>query len=109
MEIWRVGIDEATGLVQRQPEQITQDSGGLRGQIVLADNGARLLYVDQRLTPIVEKVGFDAAGGRIVGEPTPILYASLAPTSIDASPDGQSLAFYSAGAQQDVYVSAADG
>ena len=109
MEIWRVGIDEATGLVAGQPEQITQESGGLRGHIVVADNGARLLYIDQRLTPIVERVGFDAAAGRIVGEPMPILYASLAPTSIDVSPDGQSLAFYSAGAQQDVYVSRADG
>ena len=109
MEIWRVRIDEATGQVQRPPEQMTQESGGLRGHIVLADNGARMLYVDQRLTPIVERVGFDAAAGRIVGEPKPILYASLAPTSIDTSPDGRSLAFYSAGSQQDVYVSSAEG
>ena len=109
MEIWRVRIDEATGLVERPPEQITRESGGLHGHIVMADKGARMLYIDQRLTPIVEKVGFDAAGGRIVGELQPILYASLAPTGIDASPDGQSLAFYSAGSQQDLYVSGSDG
>ena len=58
---------------------------------------------------MLEKVGFDAAAGRTTGELTPVLDASLAPTNVDVSPDGQSLAFYSAGRQEDLFVSRNDG
>lgn len=109
MEIWRVAIDETTGITTGPAEQLTTGATGVRGHIALADKGARLLYVDHTVRQMVEKVGFDPAAGRTVGQLTPVLDASLAPSQLDVSPDGQSLAFYSAGRQEDLFVTRNDG
>jgi Tol biopolymer transport system component len=109
MEIWRVAIDEETGITKGSAEQLTTGGTGLRGHIAFADKGASLLYVDQTSRQVVEKVGFDAVSGKTTGELTPVLDASVAPANVDVSPDGQSLAFYSAGRQEDIFVSRNDG
>jgi Tol biopolymer transport system component len=109
MEIWRVPIDETTGITKGSAEQLTTGGTGVRGHIALADQGASLLYIDQTSRQMVGKVGFDAAAGRATGELTPVLDASVAPTNVDVSPDGQSLVFYSAGRQEDLFVSRNDG
>jgi Tol biopolymer transport system component len=109
MEIWRVPIDESTGITMGAAEQLTTGGTGLRGHIALADKGASLLYVDQTSRQQVAKVGFDAAAGRTTGELTPVLDASAAPMNVDVSPDGQSLVFYSAGRQEDLFISRNDG
>jgi Tol biopolymer transport system component len=64
----------------------------------------RLLFIDQIVNQTVEKVGFDPAAGQVVGEATPVLDASLAASQIDVSPDGESLAFFSANRQENLYV-----
>jgi len=109
MEVWRVPIDEMTGVTKGPAEQLTTGATGVRGHIALADKGARLLYIDYTVSQMVEKVGFDAASGKTVGQPTAVLDMTLAPTNVDVSPDGQSLVFYSAGKQEDLFVSRNDG
>ncbi|HVH25720.1 MAG TPA: hypothetical protein VM818_03135 [Vicinamibacterales bacterium] len=108
-EIWRVRIDEVTGQILTSPEQLTSGGHGVRAHMTFAENGTRLLFIDETLNQTVERVGFDAASGRIVGTLTPVLDASITPTAVDVSPDGQSLAFYSAGPPEDLFVSRSDG
>ena len=109
MEVWRVPIDETTGITKGSAEQLTAGGAGLRGHIALADKGARLLFIDRTSRQMVEKIGFDPAAVSTTGQLTPVLDVSLAPTNVDVSPDGQSLAFYSAGRQEDLFVSRNDG
>jgi eukaryotic-like serine/threonine-protein kinase len=117
MEIWRIGIDERTGLMQSPPEPLTTGGTGTRGHITIADNGGRLLFVDQTSRHVVESVGFDPGGGKVVGHPEVVLDPSLKPTNVEVSPDGQWLAFYSVGRPhaspgglwEDLYVSRRDG
>ena len=40
MEIWRVALDERTGITMGSAEQLTTGGAGLRGHIALADKGA---------------------------------------------------------------------
>jgi Tol biopolymer transport system component len=109
MEIWRVAIDEETGITRGSAEQLTTGGIGFRGHIALADKGTSLLYVDRMSRQTVEKIGFDAAAGKTTGQLMPVLDATIAPTNVDVSPDGQSLVFYSAGRQEDLFVSRNDG
>jgi Tol biopolymer transport system component len=111
MEIWRAAIDEATGQAQGPATQITKSGAGVRGHIAFdfAELGLRLLYVDQIVNQAVEKIGFDPATGRVVGEPVRVLDAKLAPTQFDVSPDGQEIAFYSGLQQENLYIAKADG
>jgi Tol biopolymer transport system component len=117
MEIWRVGIDEHTGLMQNPPEPLTTGGTGMRGHIAIADRGGRLLFADQTSSQVIDRVGFDAATGMAVGQPEIVLDASLRPTNVEVSPNGQLLAFYSVGRPhaspgglwEDLYVSRTDG
>ena len=109
MEIWRVPIDETTGITKGPAEQLTTGSGGVRGHIAFANKGSSVVYIDQTSTQIVEKVGFDPVTGRTTGDPTVVLDASVGATNTDVSPDGQSLLFYAAGRQEDLFVSKNDG
>jgi Tol biopolymer transport system component len=109
MEIWRAPIDENSGITKGPAEQVTSGGTGLRGHIALADKGASLLYVDRTSRQMVEKTGFDPVAGKTTGQLTPVLDVSVAPTNVDVSPDGQSLVFYSAGKQEDLFVSRNDG
>jgi Tol biopolymer transport system component len=109
MEIWRVAIDESSGITKGPAEQLTTGGAGLRGHIALADKGASLVYIDRISRQIVQKVGFDPAAGKTTGRLTPVLDATVSPMNVDVSPDGQSLAFYSAGRQEDLFVSRNDG
>jgi Tol biopolymer transport system component len=104
-----VRIDEVTGQVLTSPEQLTSGGHGVRAHMTFAENGTRLLFIDETLNQTIEKVGFDAPSGRIVGSLTPVLDASITPTAVDVSPDGQFLAFYSAGPPEDLFVSRSDG
>jgi Tol biopolymer transport system component len=111
MEIWRTVIDEKTGRVQGQPEQITRDAIGTRGHIAFAfgELGLRLFFIDQTVSQRIERVGFDPAAGKVVGQPMRILDVSLAPAQLEVSPDGQALAFYSTARQENLYVAQRDG
>jgi len=109
MEIWRVPIDQSTGQTQGPPVQVTNNnSGAVRGHIALdfGDAGFRILYADHLVSQSVERVNFDPSTARIVGQPRTVLDASLAPNQFDVSPDGETLAFYSAIPQENLYVSA---
>jgi Tol biopolymer transport system component len=117
MEIWRIGIDERTGLPQGAPDQLTSGGTGVRGHIAVAAKGAELLFIDQVASQVVERVGFDAATGMVTGDPEVVLSPSLRPTQVDVSPDGRWLVFYSigrphgrpGGVWEDLYISRDDG
>jgi Tol biopolymer transport system component len=111
MEIWRVAIDEKSGQVQGQPEQITDGGIGIRGHIALAfgEIGLRLFYIDQIVSQTVEKIGFDPVAGKVTGDRTRVLDASFAPTQVDVSPDGKWLAFYSGLQRENIYIAESDG
>jgi tricorn protease len=116
MEIWRVGIDQRTGLVPGPPERLTSNGTAVRGHIALADHGTRLLFMDQTFSQVVKRVAFDPVSGTVAGAPELVLGAGLRPTNLDVSPTGQSLVFYSVarphaslGVWEDLYVTQADG
>src|SRR5207244_5750674 len=71
--------------------------------------GTHLLFIDQKLNQAVEKIAFDPASGEVSGQPARILDSALAPSQLDVSPDGRSLAFYSALPQENLFVSLSDG
>ena len=57
----------------------------------------------------IMRVGFDPSTGTVVGDPMPVTEASLPVGSVEPSPDGKSLVFYRVGAQEDIFVTNADG
>ena len=55
------------------------------------------------------RVDFDPSTGAVIGHPVPVTEESLRVGSVEPSPDGESLAFHRVGAQEDIFVSDADG
>jgi Tol biopolymer transport system component len=111
MEIWRSPVDQNTGQVQGPPTQITKGGYGTRGHIAFdfAEVGFRMLYIDDIVNQMVDKVGFDPASGRVTGQQTHVLDPSLLPSQLDVSPSGDALAFYSGIQQENLYTAKVDG
>jgi Tol biopolymer transport system component len=107
MNLWRVPVDEATGLARGDPEPVTTPSSN-SALITISADGKRLAYVEQSWTQNLMRAAFPP-GGRLENPPTPVTQGSRFFTEPQVSPDGQWLATYSLDKTNNIYVVRTDG
>lgn len=93
--IWRLPIDEQTGIPQDKPEWVPTGDNSL--EISLAQNGQRMVYTASRKTNRIFRIAFDAARGAVHGEPLQVTQSERHIVTPDISPDGERVTFYSYG------------
>ena len=108
MNLWRVGVDQATGEPLGEPEPLTAPSKWVSG-ISISGDGTLIAYADDASSTNVSKVQFDPETSEIVGEPIAITQGSDDVVQPRVSPDGNWVVFRTAGKQEDIFVIGADG
>jgi Tol biopolymer transport system component len=109
MNLWRTPIDEQSGRVLGPPEAITTPSPD-SAQISLSRDGRRLVYVQRVATRNIQKIPFDEAVEKTIGEPAWVTRGSKLAVMPEMSPQGSSLAFFTiAPSQEDIFVASPDG
>ena len=106
MNLWRVPVDEATGLAKGDPEPVTTPSSN-SALITMSADGKRLAYVEQSWTQNLMRVAFPP--GSRPDPPTPVTQGSRFFAEPQVSPDGQWLATYSLDNSNNLYVVRTDG
>ena len=106
--LWRLRVDQASGLAQGEPELFTLPSPDVRHFSITADGG-QLLFSARRETRHIYQVPIDTARRRLTGRPQPVLTGSMPLREIAVSPDGQSIAFTRSGELEDLFIVGADG
>jgi Tol biopolymer transport system component len=110
MNLWRLPIEEETGHVLGEPEPVTTGGSASRFHPGLSRDGRRIVYVEHVQTLNLQKVAFDLSTETTVGQPAPITRGSRRANGPNPSPDGEWLAYYSWGEEQeDIYVVGTDG
>lgn len=92
--LFRVPIDEETGLPRGEPVPITFGPEEIRLDITVSRDGSRIAYaeLDQGLN--LYKLDFDHAREEVLGNPIPLTKGSQVNDFVDCSPDGQWLAYW---------------
>jgi Tol biopolymer transport system component len=108
MNLWRIGIDEATGRVSGGAEPLTTPAAW-SGQISLARDGRHIAYATRDQRSNLFRVDFDPLRGVLVGVPKPVLAGSRVVFSLSLSPDGEWIAFTNEGVQENLFIVRADG
>lgn len=107
--IWRVAIDENTGVTSGPPEAVTT-IGATTSVLHLSfsRDGKKLAYSAQTELRNLRSVRFDPNQGT-VGKPVSITQGSMQLWFPDVSPDGQWLTAYSMGQQRHIFIMRTDG
>jgi Tol biopolymer transport system component len=109
MNLWRVAIDEATGIVHGELQPLTVPAQYI-AHFSLSADGHTGVYASLINTSNVARVGFDAARGAVTGTLTSVTTGSQDFYFMDASPDGTRIAVTtSSRTREDLYVVSADG
>ena len=106
--IWRVAIDENTGALRGDPQQVST-SESMQGSLSLSRAGDTLAYVSRREDANVWRVAFDPGTRTLAGEPELVTRGSRIIWFLGLSPDGQRLAFTTAAPQEDLYTMSIGG
>jgi len=106
--IWRVAIDEETGVTSGVPEAVTAMGGTTAVLHLSVSRDGRLAYSAQTELRNLRSVSFNAGQGT-VGKPVSITQGSMQLWFPDPSPDGQWLTAYSMGQQRHIFVMRTDG
>ncbi len=108
MTLWRVPIDERSGKVQGDPEDLTTPAEW-SGFLSLSGDGKQIAYATRDGKANLESIGFDPVADRVAGEPRPVTQGSRMVRSADASPDGRWIVYDTSLPQEDLYVVSTDG
>jgi Tol biopolymer transport system component len=108
MNLWRVGIDEASGRPRGQPQPVTTPSR-TSGSISFSRDGRQLMFVSSDRRSSIQRARLDPASGRLVEPPRPAFVGSRVIYTQDISPDGQWIAFTTLGGREDLFVVKSDG
>jgi Tol biopolymer transport system component len=108
LNLWRIPIDEASGRVLGEPEPVTTPSVW-SGSPSLSHDGGSLVYSSLEFRSTLLRVGFDPDREQIVGSAVSVIRSTLAIRDHAVSPDGQRVAFTSAGTREDLFVVGTDG
>ena len=107
LNLWRVAIDERSGRVLEDPEPVTAPTTW-SGFLSFARDGTRLAFASLDYRSTLFRVPFDAAKG-VTGPAVPIVKGTRPIRDHELSPDGEWVAFTSAGPQEDLFVARVDG
>jgi len=109
MNLWRVRINERSGVPLREPEPVTTPATSL-AHISVSGNGQRIVYSSVLVTANIQRATMDPLTGMLVGQPSWLTTGSRHWSSPDPSPDGATVAFYSLTEPEgDLYLVRADG
>ncbi|HEY8224380.1 MAG TPA: protein kinase [Pyrinomonadaceae bacterium] len=107
--VWRVAIDEDTGVTSGQPEAVTAIGANTSVlHLSLSRDGKQMAYSAQTDVRNLQRVSFDPATGT-VGKPVSVTQGSMQLWFPDPSPDNQWLTAYSMGQQRHIFVMRTDG
>jgi Tol biopolymer transport system component len=108
--IWRVAIDENTGVTSGSPEAVTTIGANTSVlHLSFSHDGKRLAYSAQEEIRNLRRVAFDPVSGKTIKEPVSITQGSMQLWFPDPSPDGEWLTAYSMGQQRHIFVMRTDG
>jgi Tol biopolymer transport system component len=107
--IWRIALDEGSGVPAGEPEPITTPAT-FATHLSLSGDGSQLVYTSVLETQNIERLRLDPATGAVLGEPDAVTTGSRFWANPDPSPDGESVVIYSqVGPEGDLYITKADG
>jgi len=106
--IWRVAIDEGTGIVAGTPETVTSIGATSSVLYFSFSRTGQLAYSAQTDIRNLRSISFTPTQG-VVGKPVAVTSGSLQLWFPDVSPDGEWLTAYSMGQQRHIYVMRTDG
>jgi Tol biopolymer transport system component len=109
MKIWRIAIDQVSGVARGEAELVTADAGAqIRGQLSMSEDGV-LAYMDRTEHRALFAIDL-ASGGGAPAAASRLSDPTIAPAGVVNSPDGEWLAFTRGQAgQEDIYVMKRDG
>ena len=108
MNVWRVAIDERTGVPSGPFEPLTVPSSSAAHLSAAAD-GHAIAYTSFANSETIQRVALDPATGAARGAPAIVVGGSRPFSGPAPSPDGRWLTFFSLAPQLDIFVSASDG
>ncbi|HEV3196880.1 MAG TPA: protein kinase [Bryobacteraceae bacterium] len=108
MTLWRAPINESSGRVLGPLEPVRTPSR-YAGHLSFARDGHRMAYVQASFSANLRRVVFDPVTERVLDEPKDITEPTREATRPAISPDGEWLAFNSAGVEEDLFLVRADG
>jgi WD40 repeat protein len=108
MNLWQVAIDERSGRTLGQPQPLTTPSA-FTGHLTVSADGRRVAYASLERTAPIQKVPFDPVSATVAANPVTVIGGSRFLSHAAPSPDGQWLAYYIIGNQQDILISRSDG
>ena len=107
--IWRIAIDENTGVTSGHPEAVTAIGANTSVlHLSISGDGRHLAYSAQTEIRNLRSVSFNPLTG-VAGKPVSITQGSMQLWFPDVSPDGQWLTAYSMGQQRHIFVMRSDG
>jgi Tol biopolymer transport system component/predicted Ser/Thr protein kinase len=105
--IWSIALTE-DGRPAGEPRAIVLGPGRIT-QVSRSADGRSMLALVVSGRQLIERVRFDPETGQFVGSPERLLESSTSIANPDISPDGEWIAFQSAGPQEDITVMRLDG
>jgi eukaryotic-like serine/threonine-protein kinase len=106
--IWRVAIDEDTGVTSGRAEAVTAIGATTSVLHLSFSRTGRLAYSAQTEIRNLRSVSFDPTQG-VAGKPVSITQGSMQLWFPDVSPDGQWLTAYSMGQERHIYIMRTNG
>ena len=108
--MWRVAIDELSGKILGEAQPMSLPSTDV-DHLSISHDGKRIAYTDWDRRSNLHRIDFDPQTGKTRGEPVAITHGTTMSSLPDVSPDGQWLAFGSAGSfeQVDIFLIRTDG
>ena len=107
--IWRIAIDENTGLTSGSPEAVTAIGANTSVlHLSLSHDGKEMAYSAETEIRNLRSASFNPVTG-MAGKTVSVTQGSMQFWFPDASPDGQWLTAYSMGEQRHIYVMRTDG
>jgi Tol biopolymer transport system component len=105
MNLWRVAIDERTGVTRGAPEPVTL-AAAFAAHFSAARQANTIIFSGVLSSNAIERLALDVPGDR----PVPVFNGSLPITAFDVSPDGGRIAFGAVnGSHEDLFVMNSDG
>jgi Tol biopolymer transport system component len=106
LNLWRVAMNEETGKPVGTPEPLSLP-GSVNGHFAFSQQGEMAFTTVARSYRLLA-LPFDAKSGK-TGAPRPLFGGSQEILTFEPSPDGKSIAFTTAGVQEDLFVANTDG
>ena len=107
MNLWRIAVDEETGVPRGEPQPIGVPASWA-GHVSVTRDGRQVVFVSRTLTMALRRATFDPQTERLVVDDKPVIDGTLQIRTYEPSPDGQWIAFTTDG-REDVYVIRPDG